>query len=312
MAIYYTCAGDHGDLLYLHRRVTTQWANSPEMRGRRTFIPFLLPCKQAETRAESGRLAQDWGYSPGGFTMAVGMRGWQLAWGQSWLWEILLSYFRLEKEKFLWDNHALPLFEEAVCAVFNLGRRNLPDSGETTDSRNIAVIQREDSLCNALSGEVILRIATEPVLPFNALDIALEVQNSLKGDLPGADQLLVLASRLRESAELFQSEEMRPANDPEERAPSRVRMLNDVLQHMERSFLVGQVPPGFYRNILYHLDEKKSQFSTLVEAWEHCKPLASNKTLQEALSEVLNSINSAQVYFKAGLDVFKSVLVGKN
>lgn len=33
-----------------------------------------------------------------------------------------------------------------------------------------------------LSGEVILRIANEPVLPFNALDIALEVQNSLKGN----------------------------------------------------------------------------------------------------------------------------------
>jgi N-acetylated-alpha-linked acidic dipeptidase len=29
---------------------------------------------------------------------------------------------------------------------------------------------------------VILQIANEPVLPFNALDIALEVQNSLKGN----------------------------------------------------------------------------------------------------------------------------------
>lgn len=33
-----------------------------------------------------------------------------------------------------------------------------------------------------LSGEVILQIASEPVLPFNALDIALGVQNSLKGN----------------------------------------------------------------------------------------------------------------------------------
>lgn len=33
-----------------------------------------------------------------------------------------------------------------------------------------------------LSGEVILQIANEPVLPFNALDIAIEVQNSLKGN----------------------------------------------------------------------------------------------------------------------------------
>ncbi|XP_033067626.1 inactive N-acetylated-alpha-linked acidic dipeptidase-like protein 2 isoform X1 [Trachypithecus francoisi] len=163
-----------------------------------------------------------------------------------------------------------------------------------------------------LSGEVILQIANEPVLPFNAIDIALEVQNNLKGDQPNTHQLLAMASRLRESAELFQSDEMRPANDPKERASSRIRMLNDILQDMEKSFLVKQAPPGFYRNILYHLDEKTSRFSILVEAWEHGKPLASNETLQEALSEVLNSINSAQVYFKTGLDVFRSVLDGKN
>ncbi|XP_068403539.1 inactive N-acetylated-alpha-linked acidic dipeptidase-like protein 2 isoform X3 [Eschrichtius robustus] len=170
----------------------------------------------------------------------------------------------------------------------------------------------EDIKALELSGEVILQIANEPVLPFNALDIALEVQNSLKGDQPNTLQLLALASRLRESAELFQSDEMRPANDPKERAPIRVRMLNEVLQDMEKSFLVQRAPPGFYRNILYHLDGKTSQFSILLEAWEHCKSLASNETLQEALSEVLNSINAAQVYFKAGLDVFESVLVGKN
>ncbi|XP_031537442.1 inactive N-acetylated-alpha-linked acidic dipeptidase-like protein 2 isoform X4 [Vicugna pacos] len=163
-----------------------------------------------------------------------------------------------------------------------------------------------------LLGEVILQIADGPILPFNALDIALEVQNSLKGDQPDTPQLLAPASRLRESAELFQSDEMRPANDPEERAPVRVRMLNDILQDMEKSFLVRHAPPGFYRNILYHLDGKTSQFSILLEAWEHCKSLASNETLQEAVSEVLNSISAAQLYFKAGLDVFESVLVGKN
>ncbi|KAM9604262.1 inactive N-acetylated-alpha-linked acidic dipeptidase-like protein 2 isoform 2-T3 [Trichechus inunguis] len=163
-----------------------------------------------------------------------------------------------------------------------------------------------------LSGEVILQIANEPVLPFNALDIALEVQNSLKGNQLNTHQLLAMASHLRESAELFQSDEMRPANNPKERAPIRIRMLNDVLQDMEKNFLVRQVPPGFYRNILYHLDEKTSQFSIILEAWEHCRSLPSNETLQEALSEVLNSINSAQVYFKAGLDVFESGLVGKN
>ena len=70
---------------------------------------------------------------------------------------------------------------------------------------------------------------------------------SSPGDQPNTHQLLALASRLRESAELFQSDEMRPANDPKERVPLRVRMLNDILQDMEMNFLVQQVPPGFYR-----------------------------------------------------------------
>ncbi|NXF84478.1 NADL2 protein, partial [Sclerurus mexicanus] len=162
-----------------------------------------------------------------------------------------------------------------------------------------------------LTGQVTLKISNEPVLPFNALDIALEVQNSLKGDDTGVPQLLAAASRLRDTAELFQSDEMRPANDPKERAPVRVRMLNDVLQSLEKSFLVHQAPPGLYRNILYRLDERTSQFSVLLEALEHCKLHQSNETVRAALSEVLNSINSAQVYFKAGLDVFETTLAGK-
>ncbi|KAM4770284.1 inactive N-acetylated-alpha-linked acidic dipeptidase-like protein 2 isoform 3-T3 [Cyanocitta cristata] len=162
-----------------------------------------------------------------------------------------------------------------------------------------------------LTGQVTLQIATDPVLPFNALDIALEVQNSLKGDEAGIPQLLAVASRLRDTAELFQSDEMRPANDPKERAPVRVRMLNDVLQGLEKSFLVHRAPPGLYRNILYRLDDRTSQFSVLLEALEHCKLHQSNETMQAALSEVLNSINSAQVYFKAGLDVFETTLAGK-
>ncbi|NXG57781.1 NADL2 protein, partial [Hemiprocne comata] len=162
-----------------------------------------------------------------------------------------------------------------------------------------------------LTGQVTLQIANEPVLPFNALDIALEVQNSLKGDEVGIPQLLAVASRLRDTAELFQSDEMRPANDPKERAPVRVRMLNDVLQSLEKSFLVHRAPPGLYRNILYKLDERTSQFSVLLEALEHCKLHQSNETIQAALSEVLNTINSAQAYFKAGLDVFEATLAGK-
>ncbi|NXK94419.1 NADL2 protein, partial [Formicarius rufipectus] len=162
-----------------------------------------------------------------------------------------------------------------------------------------------------LTGQMTLKIASEPVLPFNALDIALEVQNSLKGDEAGVPQLLAVASRLRDTAELFQSDEMRPANDPKERAPLRVRMLNDVLQSLEKSFLVHQAPPGLYRNILYRLDERTNQFSVLLEALQHDKLHQSNETIRAALSEVLNSINSAQVYFKAGLDVFETTLAGK-
>ncbi|KGL75842.1 Inactive N-acetylated-alpha-linked acidic dipeptidase-like 2, partial [Tinamus guttatus] len=156
-----------------------------------------------------------------------------------------------------------------------------------------------------LTAQVSLRIASEPVLPLNALDIALEVQNNLKGDHLDTQQLLAVAARLRDTAELFQSDEMRPANDPKERAPVRVRMLNDVLQSLE------QAPPGLYRNILYRLNERTSQFSVLLKALEHCKLHQSNETIQAALSEVLNSINSAQVYFKAGLDVFETALAGK-
>lgn len=70
---------------------------------------------------------------------------------------------------------------------------------------------------------------------------------SSPGDQANTQQLLAPAVRLRESAELFQSDEMRPANDPKERVPLRVRMLNDILQDMEKSFLVQQVPPGLYR-----------------------------------------------------------------
>ncbi|XP_066478364.1 inactive N-acetylated-alpha-linked acidic dipeptidase-like protein 2 [Tiliqua scincoides] len=162
-----------------------------------------------------------------------------------------------------------------------------------------------------LTGEVTLQIASNPVLPFNALDIALEIQKNLKaGDHLDIDRLLTMASAVRESAQLFQSDEMRPANDPKERAPTRVRMLNDVLQSLEKNFLVQHVPPGFYRNILYRLDERTHQFSLLLEAVEHCNLRQSNETLPAALSKVLNSLNSAQVYFKAGLDVFEAALVG--
>ncbi|KAB1283852.1 Inactive N-acetylated-alpha-linked acidic dipeptidase-like protein 2 [Camelus dromedarius] len=46
----------------------------------------------------------------------------------------------------------------------------------------IKLIELKHSTMAQLLGEVILQIADGPILPFNALDIALEVQNSLKGN----------------------------------------------------------------------------------------------------------------------------------
>lgn len=79
--------------------------------------------------------------------------------------------------------------------------------------------------------------------------------------------LLSSASALRDHAAFFQSEAMRPANDPKERDPSHVRMLNDVLRDLEKSFIMPQTPAGVFR---YTLDRGSScqilftaeQFST--------------------------------------------------
>ncbi|XP_063772355.1 inactive N-acetylated-alpha-linked acidic dipeptidase-like protein 2 isoform X2 [Pseudophryne corroboree] len=162
-----------------------------------------------------------------------------------------------------------------------------------------------------LTSEMVLRIASDAVLPFNALDIALEIQKNIEGDAMSTS-LMEMARRLRETAQLFQSNEMRPANDPKERDPTRVRMLNDILQNMEKNFLTNSSPPGFFRNILYKLDGTSTWFSILQEAQEHCKITKSNETLLTALQEVLNCISSAQLYFKESLHVFENGLDGKD
>uniref|UniRef100_A0A8C9WUZ4 N-acetylated alpha-linked acidic dipeptidase like 2 n=1 Tax=Sander lucioperca TaxID=283035 RepID=A0A8C9WUZ4_SANLU len=92
-----------------------------------------------------------------------------------------------------------------------------------------------------MTAEAILRLVNDPVLPFYPLDIALDVQNKLKGN-----SMLSSASSLRDHTAFFQSESMRPANDPKERDPSHVRMLNDVLRDLEKSFIIPQTPPGVY------------------------------------------------------------------
>ncbi|GCC22763.1 inactive N-acetylated-alpha-linked acidic dipeptidase-like protein 2 [Chiloscyllium punctatum] len=158
-----------------------------------------------------------------------------------------------------------------------------------------------------LTAEMILHIANEPVLPFSVLDVALEVQEKLKDDNIASEQMLALANALRETAQLFQSDEMRPANDPEERDPAHLRMLNDVLQNLEKNFLIQHAPPGYYRNILYHLNESSSQFSVMKEAVNHCNLQKTNQTLTKIISMVQSSIRSAQVYLKTGLDVFENI-----
>lgn len=55
------------------------------------------------------------------------------------------------------------------------------------------------------------------------------------------------ATSLRDRAAFLQSEMMRPANDPKERDPAHVRMLNDVLRDLEKSFISPQSAPGVYR-----------------------------------------------------------------
>ncbi|KAK7889276.1 hypothetical protein WMY93_024836 [Mugilogobius chulae] len=114
-----------------------------------------------------------------------------------------------------------------------------------------------------MTAEAILRLVNDPVLPFFTLDVVLDIQNKLreKGSVPAS--LLSAASSLRDHAAFFQSEVMRPANDPKERDPAHVRMLNDVLRDVEKSFILPQAPPGVSRNLLYSLPGSPPQFSTL-------------------------------------------------
>ncbi|XP_030647843.1 inactive N-acetylated-alpha-linked acidic dipeptidase-like protein 2 [Chanos chanos] len=153
-----------------------------------------------------------------------------------------------------------------------------------------------------MTAEALLRLSTDPVLPFYPLDIALDIQNKLKDDPLANSELLALAASLRDSSEFFQSEVMRPANDPKERDPAHVRMLNDALRDLEKSFLVPNPPPGFYRNILYGLTAQSSQFSILKDAWEIQKHSAVN----QSLTLVSNAINSAKITVQCGLDLFQN------
>ncbi|XP_072294093.1 inactive N-acetylated-alpha-linked acidic dipeptidase-like protein 2 [Eucyclogobius newberryi] len=114
-----------------------------------------------------------------------------------------------------------------------------------------------------MTAEAILRLVNDPVLPVFTLDIVLDIQNKLRDKRSVPPPLLSAASSLRDHAAFFQSEVMRPANDPKERDPAHVRMLNDVLRDVEKSFILPHAPPGVYRNLLYSLPGSPPQFSIL-------------------------------------------------
>ncbi|XP_051233763.1 inactive N-acetylated-alpha-linked acidic dipeptidase-like protein 2 isoform X2 [Dicentrarchus labrax] len=180
----------------------------------------------------------------------------------------------------------------------------------------------EQTKAEEMTAEAILRLVNDPVLPFYPLDIALDVQNKLKERSMVSQPLLSSASSLREHAAFFQSETMRPANDPKERDPSHVRMLNDVLRDLEKSFIIPQAPPGVYRNLLYSLPGKTPQFSILrfsQEAALHCnvtskavkrssaeKEVICHSTMTQSLSLILRAIRSAERLVCFGLDLFEN------
>ncbi|XP_072517227.1 inactive N-acetylated-alpha-linked acidic dipeptidase-like protein 2 [Salminus brasiliensis] len=153
-----------------------------------------------------------------------------------------------------------------------------------------------------MTAEAILRLSTDPVLPFYPLDIALDIQNKLKDNPLSRPDLLAAAASLRDNSSFFQSEIMRPANDPKERDPSHVRMLNDVLRDLEKSFLVPSPPLGFSRNILYGLNKRTSGFAILKAAQE--EPQRSN--VNRSLSQVSSSISSAEKLIHSGLELFEN------
>ncbi|KAM6962563.1 inactive N-acetylated-alpha-linked acidic dipeptidase-like protein 2 [Aplochiton taeniatus] len=183
-----------------------------------------------------------------------------------------------------------------------------------------------------LTAEAVLRLVNDPVLPFYPLDIALDVQSKLRGDSQTPASLLASASSLRDSAAFLQSESMRPANDPKERDPSHVRMLNDVLRDLEKSFVVPHAPPGVYRNLLYSLPGKTAKFSILRFPQEPLGPcpgtqasLAHNSVAEAALqnpvwnqelfqrpssnyslSLILDAVNSAEKLVRFGLALFEN------
>uniref|UniRef100_A0A8C4CZP9 Inactive N-acetylated-alpha-linked acidic dipeptidase-like protein 2 n=1 Tax=Denticeps clupeoides TaxID=299321 RepID=A0A8C4CZP9_9TELE len=167
-------------------------------------------------------------------------------------------------------NHlAIPVMEFTSAAAGTVESTSfLSEAFFHTDSSAVEILDPSFKLHESvakMTAEAILRLSSDPVLPFYPLDIALDVQNKLKDDPLRTSDLLDAAAALRENASLLQSEIMRPANDPKERDPAHVRMLNDVLRDLEKSFLIRNPPPGF--NAIYgSADRERDKHSLLSEA----------------------------------------------
>lgn len=177
-----------------------------------------------------------------------------------------------------------------------------------------------------MTAEAILRLVNDPVLPFYTLDIVLDIQNKLRDKSKVPSSLLSAAASLRDHVAFFQSEVMRPANDPKERDPAHVRMLNDVLRDVEKSFILPQAPLGVYRNLLYSLPGSTPQFSILrfsEEAFLHCNYSSSHDQevhraqsadqevpcsnhRDQALSLILQAMRSAERLISFGQELFEN------
>ncbi|XP_053491189.1 inactive N-acetylated-alpha-linked acidic dipeptidase-like protein 2 [Ictalurus furcatus] len=79
-------------------------------------------------------------------------------------------------------------------------------------------------------------------------------------------------------------------------------MLNDVLQDLEKSFLISDPPQGFSRNILYGLNKKTQGFAILKTSAEDSK----HSSVNWSLSQVFNSICSAEKLVQSGLELFEN------
>ncbi|MCI4383574.1 hypothetical protein PGIGA_G00028040 [Pangasianodon gigas] len=200
---------------------------------------------------------------------------------------------------------AAPLVEFASSANSTESARFLSEAFFPFESSLAETLDPEFRLHETvakMTAEAILRLANDPVLPFSPLDIALDIQNKLKADPLIRPDLLAAAASLRDNSGFFQSEIMRPANDPKERDPSHVRMLNDVLRDLEKSFLISDPPQGFSRNILYGLNRKTQGFAILKASAENSK----HSSVNRSLSQVFNSICSAEKLIQSGLELFEN------